>query len=337
MLNRPGEIVIADVPIPHPGPGEIVLRLRSALTCGTDLKAFFRGHPKMPMPTPLGHEFAGEIEAVGEGVRDFTPGDAIMAVHTAPCGNCWYCQRGRSNLCPEAMAKKVLGAYGEFILLPAPLVLRNVFPKPAAMSFSRAALLEPLACVVHGMRQLSFSSNDRILIIGDGAIGLLHILVAKEKGGRQIFLAGKHANRLEIGQQLGAQICFEVTRGDLRQAMREWSDGRGADFVFECTGRTEVWEESVEFVTPGGTVILFGGCPSGTTVNFDTGRLHYDEITLGGAFHFTPTDVFESYLLLCNRHFTPEPIISGSYSLDRLPEAFAALQEGRGVKYEIVM
>ena len=161
VLVRPGEIVFQEVPCPTPGPGEIVMRIRAALTCGTDVKAFLRGHPKFPMPTPFGHEFAGEVAAVGAQVRGFRDGDAIMAMPTAPCGACYYCERQQENLCETVMETMVLGALrrvhqaaGAHRRAPTSIRSRRVCRSPWR------ALLEPLSCVVHGLESLSLRPDD---------------------------------------------------------------------------------------------------------------------------------------------------------------------------------
>ena len=127
----------------------MLIQVKCALSCGTDLKAFRRGHPMWPMPTPFGHEFSGIVVEVGEGVDNFKVGDALMAAPTAPCGICFYCQRGQENLCAQAMEKMLLGAYADFLLIPPHIVKQNAFRKPEDLSFEEAALLEPLSCVVH--------------------------------------------------------------------------------------------------------------------------------------------------------------------------------------------
>src|SRR4051794_18532159 len=148
---------------PDPAPGGVVIRVHTALTCGTDLKAYVRGHPKMPMPTMLGHEYAGEIVAVGEGVRGWNVGDLVMGVHTGPCGECYWCLREQQELCATIMDRLALGAYAEYMTLPDFVVRQNLFHKPDDLPFAEAALLEPLACVVRGQRALTLRPDDTVL------------------------------------------------------------------------------------------------------------------------------------------------------------------------------
>jgi L-iditol 2-dehydrogenase len=154
ILEKPGTIHIDERPVPAPGPRDIVVRVRAALTCGTDLKAYRRGHPKMPCPTPFGHEFAGEITAVGGEISRFAVGDAIMSANTGPCGRCFHCERDEQNLCTSLTDEMILGAYAEFVLVPERVARVNVYRKPDGLPFDQAALLEPLSSVCFGLTHL---------------------------------------------------------------------------------------------------------------------------------------------------------------------------------------
>ncbi|BCR06322.1 sorbitol dehydrogenase [Desulfuromonas versatilis] len=336
VLAAPGVIQCHEGPSPVPGPGELLLQVRAALTCGTDLKTWRRGHPKIPLPSPFGHEFSGTVAAVGEGVTAFGPGDAVMAVHTAPCGECFYCRAGQENLCESIMETKVLGAFAEQILLPAHIVARNVFHKPPQLSFEEAAFLEPLACVVYGCTVQPLRPEQTLVIIGAGPIGLLFLLLAKARGVKRVIVTGRREGRLELARRLGAELAINVDREDAIPRILQLTEGRGADQVIECTGRPEVWEATLQMVRKGGRVLLFGGCPSGTRVSFDTGRLHYDEITLDGVFHFTPAAVAEARELLVSGAIDVAPLISERLPLGRLEQALQRLQRGEGLKYALI-
>lgn len=332
ILLRPQRIEIRETAAPHPSGGEVRVKIRAALTCGTDVKAYVRGHPMIPMPGVFGHEFSGVIAEAGTGVKGFKEGDAVMSVHSAPCLKCRYCRKRLFNLCENIMNSKVLGAFAEYILLPAHIVKQNLFHKPDGLPYEEAAFLEPLSCVVHSMADLAVRKGDRVLIIGAGPIGLLHLLLAKLKGA-EVIITGLEQERLNLARALGADRT--VSPDDVTGAVKEFTDGLGVDFVFECTGQANVWEDSVTHVRRGGTVILFGGCKSGTTVTYDTYRLHYDEITLKGVFHFTPLDVKKAYGLLQGT-LDVSPLISGSYSLSELKIPLEKLSKGEGIKYAII-
>ena len=333
IIIKPGTIELRDIKTPKPSHGEILVKIKAALTCGTDLKAFRRGHPMIPMPGVFGHEFSGVVAEVGKGVKGFKEGDEIMAVHTAPCLKCIYCKKRLYNLCDKIMDTKVLGAFAEYILLTEYIVKQNVLYKPKILSFEEAAFLEPLSCVVHSMKSVDIKRGDNVLVIGAGPIGLLHLLLLKEKEA-VVVISDKHKKKLKIAKELGADFIFKPEKTEA--VMKKLANGIGFDYVFECTGRPEVWQASVNYVRRGGTVILFGGCKSGTKVTYDTGKLHYDEITLKGVFHFTPSDVKKAYKLLCKGRIGISRLISGSYPLNQLQKAFDKLARGVGIKYAII-
>jgi L-iditol 2-dehydrogenase len=335
ILVHPGVIELHEIETPVPAPGEILVRIKAALTCGTDLKAFRRGHPVIPMPGVFGHEFSGIVAKAGKGVKRFKEGDAIMAVHSAPCLQCHYCRKKLFNLCENIMATKVLGAFAEYIVLPPHIVRLNTFLKPESLTFEEAAFLEPLACVVHGMTSLNIKKGDNALIIGSGPIGLLHLLLLKEKGA-SVTVLDKHEEKLRTAKKLGADMTVKKGQKEIYRSVRPSADFIGFDVIFECTGRPEVWEDSVQYARRGGTVVLFGGCRSETKVTYDTCRLHYDEITLKGVFHFTPEDVKKAYALLCKKNLGVSQLISGSYALSRTRNAFEKLDRGEGIKYAII-
>ncbi len=332
ILIEPRKVVIKEIETPGVATGEVLVKIKTALTCGTDLKAFLRGHPMIPMPGVFGHEFSGVVEEAGRGVTKFRRGDEIMSVHSAPCLTCPYCRKGVFNLCENIMKTKVLGAFAEYILLPAHVVKQNLFHKPDNLSFGEAAFLEPLSCVVHSMEGLGVKKGDRVLIIGAGPIGLLHLLLAKLNGA-EVIITGLEEERLKLAKDLSADVA--VAPSGLMDALREFTGGLGVDYVFECTGQAGVWEDSVHYVRRGGTVILFGGCRSGTRVSYDAYRLHYDELTLKGVFHFTPRDVKTAYGLLLGP-VRVSPLISGSFPLRDLSIPFERLSEGKGIKYAVI-
>jgi len=327
ILNAPGQLVLADLPIPKPEAGEIVIRVMAATTCGTDLKAWRRGHPQIPMPGPFGHEYSGVVSAVGEDAP-FRGGDEVMGVHSAPCQTCDWCKNDQENLCESIMATKVLGAYAEYLLIPARIAKLNVFLKPRELDFSVASLLEPLACVAQGVRELKKAqalrvpAETKVLVIGPGAIGLMFVAALRAEGVSDITLAGRNSERLAIGAGLGAST---VLYSDLVPS--------DYDIVIECTGMPEVWERSVQLPRRGGTVMWFGGCASGSTVTLDTGRIHYDQITLLSPFHFGTHAVKQARQWLMA---TPEafvPILTAVRSLEQADATFQDLEAGRGLKY----
>ncbi|GBD25236.1 Sorbitol dehydrogenase [bacterium HR30] len=335
ILEEPGRIELRDLPVPSPGQGEIVVRVRAALTCGTDLKMFLRGHPKFPTPTRFGHEFSGEVAAVGRDVGHVREGDEVMVAPTGPCNACYYCARQQENLCDTVIETMVLGAYGEYVKIPARTVRVNVYPKPRSLSFAEAALLEPLSCVTHGFEGIPLCRDDIAVVLGAGAIALLHVLVLRARGVENIWVVGRNPQRARHAARVGARQVFTSGFPEAREAVIAASGGRGADLVIECTGQVEVWEQAPAFARRGGTVILFGGCAAGTQARFDTQRLHYDQLRIHSPFHFTPRAVRAAYELLADPSFAGRELISGVYPLEGLPQALEAHRAGRGLKFAI--
>ncbi len=331
-LIRPGEIGLEETKIPEPAPGEVLIRVKAAMTCGTDLKAYLRGHKLIPMPGPFGHEYSGEVVSVGEGVDNFKTGDEVMGVHSAPCMSCDYCKRRIFNLCENIMETKVLGSYAEFLLLPAHIVKQNLYHKPENISFEEAALLEPLSCVVHAYREMAFEEIGNALVIGSGAIGLMHTLFLKAQG-IAVTVMDINSGRLDSARNMGAD--FTVIPDDIGNLMENLTDGMGFDLVVECTGQVKVWEDTVSYVRRGATVILFGGCPTGSRVTYDTTMLHYNELTLKGSFHYTPEDVRYAREFIIKRKMDLSALITDSFPLKDIRSVFSLLSQGKGIKFAI--
>lgn len=338
-LLRPGRFELRRDPVPEPAAGQILLRVDAALTCGTDLKMLRRGHPKLPMPAPMGHELSGTIVAIGPEVAGLAEGDAVALVPTAPCGRCRLCRRGHESLCPDAVGRVMLGAFAEYALVPAHIVERHVFPRPASLSPAEAAALEPLACVVHGASRLDLSGAESVVLIGDGAISLLFAQVALRQGAARVIVAGRHSQRLQMARHLGAE-AIEVGREEdwpaqLADAVRDHTSGNGADVVVECVGTSASWEAAPSLATVGGEVLLFGGCASGARVSFDAYRLHYDEVDLKGAFHYGTPDVREALRLLAGGEVVAAPLITHAVPLPRLEEALDLALTREAIKVAI--
>ncbi len=322
ILEAPGRLRVEEVPIPEPGPGDVLVRVKAATTCGTDLKAYRRGHPLISMPGLFGHEYSGVVAAVGA-EAPFEVGDDVMGVHSAPCLNCDWCRRGQENLCQTILATMVMGSYAEYILISARIARLNLFCKPERLSFAHAALLEPLACVAQGIAALNAPKDSRVLVIGPGAIGLMFVAALRQAGVRCVSVAGRNLARLAVGRQFGAEPL-------------SWSDMASSetyDYVIECTGQVDVWERSIDFVRRGGTLMLFGGPPGGSRASFSTSRVHYDQITLVSPFHFGTQAVRQAREWLLDPMFDLSPLISGTRALEDAEEVFRDLEAGHGLKY----
>lgn len=334
ILVEPRRLELREVAIPAPPPGGIVVRVRAALTDGTDLKAYRRGHPQMPMPTPFGHEFSGDVFAVGDGTTAFGSGDAVMCVHSAPCGACFWCLHGQEELCESVMSTKILGAYAEYIAVPAHIVNRNCFLKPPDLPYAAAAFLEPLSCVVHSVDYVDPYEGSTVAVLGDGGFGLLHAMLLERRGVRAV-LCGRNAERLRLARELGIRDAVNARVEDVRNAIADRTEGRGADALIECTGSQEIWEAAPQFVRRGGTVSFFGGLPGEARVSFLAARMHYHEVRLISPFHFTPRAVRRAYEMLCDRSVDPLLLLSGTVPLEGVGSVFERLDNGEGLKFAI--
>jgi len=331
VFHGPGDLRHEEWPVPVPGAGEVVLRIEAALTCGTDVKTLRRGHPVMipRVPTVFGHEFAGTITAVGQGVRAFHEGDRVVAANSAPCRRCPSCEAGRPNLCEDLLF--VNGAYGEYIALPSRLVTENVVPLTPALPAARAAFTEPLACALLGIERARVETGQTVVVLGHGPLGCLLALAAKA-GGARVIIVGKAGWRLERVRGLALAECLDASADEVVAAVRARTGGRGADVTIDATGRPEVWEQAIEAVGRGGRVVFFGGCAPGTSVRLDTRRAHYEELTLLGAFHHTPDLVRRAVALLTSGELVPDGLVTHRMGLERVEQALGLMAAGQALK-----
>jgi len=335
MYLGPGELRYQDVETPQPGPGEILIRNRAALTCGTDVKTFRRGHHLMKPPMLFGHEFSGQVAQLGKGVTAFSEGMRVVAANSAPCNSCFYCRRGKHNLCERILFN--WGAFAEYVRVPARIVETNVYEIPSGLDYDEAAMLEPLACVVLGNEAAGISPGDTVVIAGGGGpIGLLHLQLALHNGAHHVVVTDLRDSRLRLAEQLGATHMINPAREDPVSFVRELTDGRGADVVIETAGVPEVWQMAVQLARKGGTVVMFGGCPGGSQVAIDTDRVHYGELTIRGVFHHTPRTVAKALQLLSGRVVETSPLVSGRVPLHDTQAALEKMMSGEAIKMALI-
>ena len=255
-----GDVRYEETDVPEIGPGELLIKVGTALTCGTDVKTYKRGHPLLIKHTPalFGHEYAGTIEAVGDEVKNFKVGMRVVATNSAPCGNCYFCKRDMPNLCAKLKDSLVNGAFAEFIRVPESVVQWNTHPIPDSLSFRDAALTEPLACVVHGIEESNIRLGDTVVVIGAGPIGQMMIMLAKKNGASTVIVSDLAPLRRKIAEKAGADIAIDPTKEDPVERVKEETSGRGADAVIEAVGIPQLWEQAVEMTRDAGTTLLFG-------------------------------------------------------------------------------
>jgi L-iditol 2-dehydrogenase len=291
VFHGPGDVRLEDVPRPEAGPGDVLVRVEVALTDGTDAKAFRRGHPVLlgPPPSPFGHEFCG---------IDVATGRRVVAANSASCGACVPCRRGQETLC-ENLYPLLNGAYAEFLLVPERIARVNLLPVPPTLASETAALLESLACCLHGVDVAGIREGDNVAVLGAGPIGLMLCACVADAGGRAVSVGGRPARRA---------LAAEFGAGP--------GDGERADVVIEAVGSEEAWLQAVQLVRPGGTVVLFGGLPRDAAPPLDAYRLHYEELTLRGAFHHTPRTVRAALAFLASGAYPWERLITHEVGLE---------------------
>ena len=295
-FHGPGDIRVEEIPDPVAGEGDVLVQVEVALTDGTDAKAFRRGHPVLlgPPPSPFGHEFCG---------IDVSTGRRVVAANSAPCGTCAPCARGEQTLCVELLPL-LNGAYAELILVPERIARVNLLPVPPGLAPEVAAMVEPLACCLHGIDRAGVQPGDTVAIVGLGPIGLMLAACIADAGGHPVAVGGRPSRR-ELAPHFG------VVAGD----------GENADIVIEAAGTIEAWELALELVRSGGTVLAFGGLPRDARITVDPYRIHYEEVRLVGAFHHTPRHVRAALAFLA----------SGAHPFERLVTHRVGLEDVAGL------
>lgn len=325
LLYDVRELRVEEVEKPEIEAGDVLARVKAATTCGTDLKIFQRGYLDniLKMPTIFGHEWAGDIVEVAEGVEGLQRGMRIRAGNSAPCLKCNMCRRGKHNLCEDMLW--LWGAYAEYIRVPARTAKVNTLEIPPKISYEEAAVAEPLACVIHGAEEANIKPGDTVAIIGAGPIGLLHLLVAKEMGAAKTIISDLAEERLRFAEKLGADTVVDAGTKDLVRETKRLTEGYGADIAIEAIGSPKTWEQALEVVRKGGTVLEFGGCPPGTEIKVNTELLHYCEITVKGVFHATPTHFRRALDLIATGKIDVKPLITKHVPLENIQDIFETM------------
>jgi L-iditol 2-dehydrogenase len=293
LLYASGDLRIEEVPRPEPGPGDVLVQIEVALTDGTDLKTFRRGHPVLAResPAPFGHEFCGLVD-----------GRRVVAANSAPCGACDGCARGEQCRNLSFLA----GAYADWIVVPECIAAVNLHDVPPGVEPEVAAMVEPLACCLRGVERAEIHAGNTVAILGAGPIGLMLAACVADAGGWPVVVGGR-PERQELVELFGA----------------ESGAGTGADVVIEAVGSDAAWGDAVEIVRPGGTVVMFGGLPRDARPPVDAYRLHYEELTVRGSFHHTPATVRAALGFLASGAYPWERLVTHRVLLDELPALFA--------------
>ncbi len=327
-LAELGRIVVSRAPIPAPGPGSARLRVGAVGLCGTDVKAFRRGHPYFKPPCVLGHEVVGVIDAVGEGVRTPAVGDRVVCAPYAECGGCSVCRRGVGELC--AHKAFVAGALQDYILLPPEILARGVFPIASGIADEVATLAEPLACAMNGIERAGVRTGDRVLVVGGGPMGALLAVVARTITPAVVVSEVSSARSGHL-RRLGLTVV-DPAAAPLGEALRATLGEPEADRVLIAVGDRSVAEDSIGWTASGGTALLFGGLPKGERISVDTFALHYREVTIAGSFGFQIRHFRDAVAWIGEHSDSLEGLVTASVPLADAARAFEQAERPDGLK-----
>ncbi len=339
LFYGPGDIRYEKTLTPSINENEILVKVHTVLTGGTDLKTFKRGHPVLIKKTPslFGHQFSGEIVKIGKNIKEFSVGQKIVALNSAPCFECAFCKKKRFSLCENI--EFLNGAYAEYITIPERIVKHNTYLIPENIDPEYASILESLAVVLHGYERSEITKDKTVCVIGTGSIGLLFTAILKLNGVKVISL-GRSPFKLNIAKEIGADFILNMkdfSEEELIKKVNSLTNNYGPDVVIEAVGLPEVWELATKIVSRGGLVNFFGGCKKGTEVKLDTFKLHYDELKLVGVFHHTPEYAKKALNLLSDSFIQSaiKKIITRSMPLKELKEAFLLQESGEVIQVAV--
>lgn len=326
MYYNNRDVRLEEIPVPVIGPGEILIRVQASGICGSDLMEWYR-LPKAPLV--LGHEIAGEVVEVGEGVLEFKPGDRVMATHHVPCNTCHHCLRGNHSSCGTLRTTHFdPGGFSEYIRIPAINVDRGVLKLPDEVSYDEASFVEPLGCVLRGQRLAGFQITDSVLVMGSGITGLLHIQLARAQGAGRIIATDVSDYRLSAAARFGADYAVKAGE-DVASFTREVNDGRLADFVIVCTGAKSAIEESFGLVEPGGTILFFAPSGPGASISIPFNEFWWSGIKTVSSYAASPSDLALALELIRAGRVNVRDMVTHRLPLSDTLKGFRMVEEAR--------
>lgn len=336
VLYAANKLEVAQLDKPKAGPGDLVIRVKASAICGTDGRIVTGKKTKgVRYPSVIGHEFSGEVVEVGEGVSQFSCGDAVAVDPVIPCCSCAYCRSGKENVCQnrQAIGYEFDGAFAEYLRIPAiALKTGNVFSIPKGVSFEAAALAEPLACCINGQKNVKIELGDTVVILGAGPIGLMHIQLARLSGAKTIIVSELNDKRRQAALDCGADLVIDSSKDDLNENVKELTEGLGADVVIMAIGVPSLVNPALSLVRKGGRVNLFAGFSAGDMSNIDVNLIHYNELIITGASALSRQGYQVALDLISTGQINVEKLITHRFSLDDIQAAFACAQQGVAIK-----
>jgi len=332
----PEDLRVEERPVPEIGPGEALLKVVSAGICGTDLRIFHGAHRKYPPGTVRvpGHEVVGDIVALGADVRGLGLGQRVFVAPNMGCGHCRHCVSGRNNRCLnyDAFGVTIDGAFAEYMRVPAAAILQGNLIAIDPDTDPAAALIEPLACVLHGQDVLGIQPTDVVLIVGAGPIGIMHLMLARLQGARGVIVSDLLSARLDLAERAGADRVVNPTE-DLTAVVHEESAGEGADVIIIAAPAAKAQEEALALAAVGGRISFFGGLPKGRSViQFDSNLVHYRELCITGTTACSTNDCWRAAKIVNSGRIDLSPLVSARFPLREAATAIAAAEDRQSLK-----
>ncbi|GAA5066378.1 L-iditol 2-dehydrogenase [Thermocatellispora tengchongensis] len=339
-FHAPGDIRIEDAPEPVAGPGEVKIRVRNCSTCGTDAKIYKFGHHHIRPPRVMGHEIAGEIAEVGDGVAGWAPGDRVQVIAAIPCGACEECRRGRMTVCPnqESMGYHYDGGFAEYMTVPAKvLAVDGLNRVPEGIGYAEASVAEPLACVLNGQELARVGEADDVVIIGSGPIGCLHVRLARARGAARVFLADINAERLAMAADLvRPDEAIRAGEGDLVDEVLKLTGGRGPDVVITAAASGAAQQQAIQMAARQGRISFFGGLPKDAPIiQCDSNLMHYRELTIVGANGSSPRHNAQALRLIADGAVPVADLITHRLPLERVLDGIGIVTRGEAIKVTV--
>jgi len=337
VYHAPGDIRVEDLPKPVCGEAELLVKVDACAVCGTDLKSYKIGNPRVKPPLTIGHEFTGLIEQVGtNAVDDFAADDRIVMATSISCGNCFYCRRGWPNLCVNLapMGFTYPGGMAEYVLIPAQALERgHVIKTPADLASEHAALAEPVSCAVNSLGQCDLEQGDTVLILGAGPMGLMNACVAQSLGAGKIILSEVNDTRLAQAEGFGFDVLINPAKSNLSDCVMAETDGLGADIAIVAAPAAAPQEQAVNLVRKRGTVVLFASLPKdNSTITVDSRPIHYGELRIVGTSDSAPWHVEKAVELIATGRIPADKLATHTLPLDQVHRAFELMESGESLR-----
>ncbi|WP_246019730.1 zinc-binding dehydrogenase [Bacilliculturomica massiliensis] len=336
ILKAPNDFAPGEIDIPAVGDGDILLEMKKAAICGTDIRILEGKKTKgVRYPSVIGHEICGLVKEVGRDVKGFAPGDKVAVANVIPCHSCRACLAGRENACMDrkAIGYEFNGGFEEYVLIPRlALESGNVVKLPDHVSFEEGALIEPLSCCIRGLRNAGTGFNDNVLIVGAGPIGLMHLQLAKIAGARRVIVSEPIASRREKAKKLGADIAVDPTEEDLEAIVMAETDGAGMDVIVMAIGVPALVDPTLKLCRKGGTVNLFAGFAGTGACTVEVNTIHYNEITVNGSTAYRRQDYYDAAEMVKSGKIDLKEIVTHTFKIEEFQKAYEVCKSGAGLK-----